>query len=135
MVLSVLSAPSFCNPAGCIYPFVIHQYDAERMLFAARSGVSRAVRLAGRVDLVSLVHLVCLVQPNKQDKPNKRDRSLNEIDQTNKTDAPERLTDFSSILLDRAMGAGFPGNTMERKRGYDERESFTTTLVFTRGRA
>ena len=50
MVLSVLSAPSFCNPAGCSYAFVIHQYDSERMLFALRIRVSHAMSRARKAD-------------------------------------------------------------------------------------
>ena len=46
MVLSGSSTPSYCNPAGCIYPFVIHQYDSERMLFAPRIRVSHAMSRA-----------------------------------------------------------------------------------------
>jgi hypothetical protein len=52
---------------------------------------SRARR--ARVDLVHLVYLVCLVQPNKPDRPN----SPNE---------QERLPDFFSLLLKRAVWRG-----------------------------
>ena len=81
-------------PESLLKCLVLAQFCIQRVtLKVYRPRKTIVVYLVHLVSLVCLVSLVSLVQPNKQDKPNKPDRP-------NRPNEQDRLTDFSSSLLE-----------------------------------